>query len=241
MVAAAVAVVKSRRPCRTCGDVEGVAVHEEEGEDSFSSCSSKDEGPLLSKHHAVLEEVDSDESLLFLSHAGKKMGRHSPSPHRLSPTFFPALSSPTSSASPSAVSSASFLSSFIFTRLLHRKTLMVGGVVATLSLSCAVWNNACYMYMDLLDVEPPCRRMRDAQLKILKSWMCFVIFHCWRVCMPLAYILQCAIAVFLDKTLWFAAFSTRVYLWFVVALSIVTVAHLSEIGDVLKDDAHLCL
>ena len=127
------------------------------------------------------------------------------------------------------------LYSFVVHRLIHRKTLMIAGVVATLSLSCAVWNNACYIYMDLLDTEPACFRKREAQLKILKSWMSFVVFHCWRVCMPLAYILQCAIAVFTDKTLWFASFSTRVYFWFVVALSIVTVAHLSEISDVLND------
>ena len=117
---------------------------------------------------------------------------------------------------------------------------MLVGVIATLSLSCTIWNNACYMYMDLLDVRPACPQKRRVQLKILKSWLSFVIFHCWRVCMPLAFILQCAIAIIVDKTLWFASFVSRVYLWFVVALSIVTVAHLSEIKDVLNNDGRLC-
>ena len=187
-----------------------------DNDDSFSSSSSKDD---------ILSDADSDESLLLVK-ARKKLGRRNSSPSPPSPTSFRSFNS-------------SSLVQYLSTRLIHRKTMMIVGVIATLSLSCSVWNNACYMYMDLLDTPPMCYRMRRVQLNILKSWMSFLVFHCWRVCMPLAFILQCALSIMLDKSAAFATFVARVYFWFVVALSILTVAHLAEIKDVLKD-ATLC-
>jgi len=206
-----------RRGCRSCGEVAVVVVGDDDNDDSLSSFDDSFKDDEMTS--------DSDESLLLNSKTCRKKAKHAPV-------------SLSASTSPYRYY-ASTLQQYLSTRLIHRKTLMVVGVIATLSLSCSVWNNACYIYMDLLDTQPKCPRKRQVQLNILKSWLSFLVFHCWRVCMPLAFILQCALAIFMDKTVAFAAFVTRIYFWFVVALAILTVAHLSEIKDVLND-GHLC-
>lgn len=226
-----------RRICRLCGDNSVVTIaidnvdNVADNDDSYSSSSSSS-----MKDEASLSDVDSDESLLSTNNGCQKKSGQQHHQHRLRSSSPSSIILTAPSSIPSLFAS---LRLYLSTRLVHRKTFMLIGVVASLSLSCTIWNNACYIYMDLLDTRPECPRKRLVQLEILKSWLSLIVFYCWRFCMPLAFILQCALAIFFDKTLAFTNFVTRVYFWFIVAISIITVAHLAEIKDVLNAD-RLC-